>query len=267
MVLPRIASAVPTVLLTLAFAFAVVSTASPRWVTRTNLDDNDPPVNRGQLYRSPFRNCQSVFVNPTNGSAASYTVECVRHNIPGGTCSPFQGDNPAFCQQLNLTAKLLIVGCVFAGLALILSWLLVGVKILFPSRTTTSHPHQHSNGGGPYTSRMTSLSPSLSSATFALYMFSAVSAISIAVATLIGGNALLNLQPPNGAFSNTAGSVDLHAGWTIDKGIAYANASWILAALGTVLVDVVWGLPRGVVTSVGYKPVAAESDVAEKEGG
>jgi hypothetical protein len=262
MVLPRIASVVPTVLLTLAFAFAVVSTASPRWVTRTNLDDNDPPVNRGQLYRSPFRNCQSVFVNPTNGSAASFAVECVRHNQVGATCSSFEGDNPAFCQQLNLTAKLLIVGCVFAGLAFVLSWLLVGVKTFFPSRITASRHPQHSNGEGPYPS---SLSPSLSYVTFALYIFSAVSAFSIAIAVLIGGNTLLNLQPPNGAFSNTAGSVDLHAGWTIDTGIAYANASWILGAFGAVLVDVVWGLPRGVAASAGYEPLNKKEGVVDEK--
>jgi hypothetical protein len=257
------ADAIPPILLTLSFAWALVTTLSSRWVTRTNWTIDDPAVNQGQLYRSPFVQCQSVLVNANNGSTY-YIVECFRDNVPGRSCSPLGGDYPAFCQQLRITGQLLIAGCVFAGLAFLLSWLLLGARILFRH---ASHDHRHTEGENGATTKLhawASFSPLQSSATLALFVFSTISAASIAIAALIGGNTLLNLQSPNGEFSYTDEGIDIISGWTWDNGVAYATASWILAAFGAYTVYVVWELPHRGGVYVECEPEAVTSIIADK---
>jgi len=259
-----LAYALPPILLTISFAWAVVTTVSSRWVTRTNWSLDDPPVNQGQLYRSPFVNCGSVLVNPTNGSTPYYIVECFRSKVPGGSCSPFGGDYPALCQQLRITGQLLIAGCVFASLAFLLSWLLLGARIFFhhPSHHLRHHRHHRCHISGK--NKVAKATHAWNSVTLALFVFSVFSAACIAIAVLIGGNALVNLQPPNGEFSNTAQATDLRAGWTWDNGITYATASWILAAFGAFMVDVVWELPRatgGCADYVPERPSCSEEEI------
>jgi hypothetical protein len=257
MALNILASAVAPILLTVSFAGAVATTITSRWVTRTNWSLDDPPVNQGQLYRSPFVNCGSVLVNPPNGSTPFFVVECFRSKIPGRSCSPFGGDYPALCQQLGITGSLLVVGCVFAGLAFLLSWLLLAARMLF-------HHHHHHRRRLDRTGKVSRSWTSVQMfTTLAVFVFAIVAAASIAIAALIGWNALLNLQPPNGEFSNTAQATDIRAGWTSDVGIGYATVGWIFAAFGALAVDVVWELPRG---AGGYERVPTEDvPVADSE--
>jgi hypothetical protein len=269
MALNILASAVAPILLTVSFAGAVVTTVTSRWVTRTNWSLDDPPVNQGQLFRSPFVNCGSVLVNPPNGSTPYYIVDCFRSKIPGRSCSSFGGDYPALCQQLDFTGCLLIVGCVFIGLAFLLSWLLLSARIFFPHhwhhhhRRRLNHDTSAENAAATAFRSWTSVAALQSSITLAVFVFAVIAAASLAIAQLIGGNALLNLQPPNGEFSNTAQATDIRAGWTWDVGVAYAGVSWILAAFGAFAVDVVWELPRG---AGGYELVATANNHAEDDG-
>ena len=65
------------------------------------------------------------------------------------------------------------------------------------------------------------------------------------LAAMIGGNALVNLQPPNGIFEGASQALSPDANWRLAKGYGFASAAWVVGAFAVWAIDVVWGAPVG----------------------
>jgi hypothetical protein len=235
---------IPPVLLTISWALSIKATISGNWAMRENYSADVPPVDMGPLHRSPFTSCGSVFGNRTvNGSVVMMWYEsCTRYAKPGASCNAtaIGFDYPALCQQINLASKLLVVDCVFGGLAFTLGWGLC-VWGVFVHRPEEDHDHNGRSEG-----RVVDACPFRYDPATPLYVFAVTAAIAAFLAAMIGGNALVNLSPPTGDFSSGTVAETKDAGWSFDEGYVYASASWIWAAFGAWSVSWVWGRGRGV---------------------
>lgn len=234
---------IPPALLTVSWALSLKATMTGNWAMRENYSADDPPVDMGPLHRSPFSTCESLFGNQTvNGSVVEMWYEsCTRFAKPGASCNAtaFGYDYPALCQQINLAARLLVVDCVFGGLAFAMSWALCVWSVL------VHRPRKH-HGEEPSEGRVARAYPFRYDPATPLYVFALVAAVSAFLAAIIGGNALVNLSAPTGDFSSGTAAETKDAAWSFDKGYTFASASWVIAAFGAWSVSWVWGRGRGV---------------------
>ena len=237
---------IPPILLTVSWALSLKATMAGNWAMRENYTTDMPAIDAGPLHRSPFTNCGSVYGNQTvNGSVVEMWYEtCTRYAKPGASCDASASgyDYPALCQQIDLAARLLIVDCVFGGLAFAGSWLLCLYSV-FVYRGLKQHGHHGEEGGGgsvahAYPFRYDPATP--------LYLFAFIAAVAAFLACMIGGNALVNMSAPTGDWTSGTASGTKDEAWSFDKGYSYASASWVLAAFGAWSVNWVWGRGRGV---------------------
>jgi hypothetical protein len=244
----RLLAVIPPVLLAVSWALSLKSTMTGNWAMRENYSADIPAVDTGPLHRSPFTSCGSVFGNQTvNGSVVEKWYEvCTRYAKPGASCdaSATGFDYPALCQQINLAAKLLVVDCVFGGLAFTLSWVLFAYSI-FVHKPKDRHGH-HNEESTAHEGRVAHAYPFRYDPATPLYLFAVIAAVAAFLAAMIGGNALVNLSAPTGDFSSGTAAETKDAAWSFDKGYGYASASWIVAAFGAWSVSWVWGRGRGV---------------------
>ena len=240
---------IPPILLAGSFALSLKSTLAGDWAVRENYSVlESPPIDYGPLHRSPFATCtsalgnHSVVRNGTTVDVVGYYEQCTRHALPGAACDATGVDYAALCQQIDLSARLLMVNCVFAGLACAMSWVLCLARIFAqrprgpkPERDaqagdeagTSGNPHHHRRH------RVAHAYPSRSYTTSPLHLFAIIAAVAAFLAAMIGGNALVNLSAPNADFAGSAGSgLPADAAWQFDTGYSYASASWVLAAFG-----------------------------------
>jgi len=271
-----LAAFVPALLLTLVLAFSIASATSNSWALRSNYNTlKNPPEYLGHFTRSPFGHC-----SPNSGPPYA-SVGCSHSSKPGFLCNPVDADSPAFCDQLKLTGRLVIVGATFAGVAFALAWILFLAEMFAPSwlafATTASgsghhrrnrhhRRHKTEDADGNDASTVASTSPVPSLLSMSLLIFTIISVVALALASLIGGNLLTNLSPPNGSYTGAGKPVGTVAGWRLSTGFRFVSASWILAAFACFFVDAVWSSPRGYARS-GYAPVpyTANPEAAERD--
>ncbi|KAE9373296.1 hypothetical protein N431DRAFT_227002 [Stipitochalara longipes BDJ] len=233
------------ILLTVSWALALKATMAGNWAKRENYSSDFPAVDTGPLHRSPFTSCGSVFGNQTvNGTVVEKWYEsCTRYAKPGASCdaSATGFDYPALCQQINLAARLLVVNCVFGGLAFAGSWILCAYSVLVGG-SKEHRRHHHNEESNAHEGRAAHAYPSRYEPSTPLYLFALIAAVAAFLAAVVGGNALVNLSSPTGDFtSSTTAAEGKDAAWSFDKGYNYASASWILAAFGAWSVNWVWG--------------------------
>jgi hypothetical protein len=273
--LPLTLSLLAPILLTIFFALSLKATLTGNWVSRENwTTDTFPPEDHGTLHRSPFTTCSSNF-GPVHAAGANTTANqwyevCTRYARPGDSCdaSPNGTDYPSFCQQVDLTARLLVVGCVFAGFAFVGSWAFWVLCVLDwrrlraegtgqavgkrqhgrhrqeetvaaeEERANTSasgiaapFSHRHHRHGQPLLFSYMSLP---------LRLFALIATVAAFLAAMIGGNALTNLNPPNSDFASGLAAETRDAGWRFDAGYTVASANWVVGAFGLWVVDLFW---------------------------
>lgn len=247
-------SALPPLLLTLAFSFAVVTTTSNRWVTRRdyNVDSNRQQNLKGHLFRSPFIRCLILPEVPgaIDAEPTYLPAECIASPKPGGTCYATGGDTPLLCSALTLTGQLLLAGCVLLGLAATLAVALFIHDLLAPSSAATQQPHRptrlrhhHRRGSEdeptPPASALPWWHPSAifktSTPVLLLVLLSISGAVCMVISHWLGAWALLAQQLPNALFADP-GSPDFLGAWYADSGLRYVAASWTLAGFGAVIV-------------------------------
>jgi hypothetical protein len=232
---------IPPALLTVSWALSLKATIAGNWAMRQNYDADDKSI--GPLYRSPFSTCESVFGPQTvNGRVVEmWYPSCTRLAKPGASCNATATgfDYPALCQQIDLAAKLLVVDCVFGGLAFAMSWILCAWSLL-------AHRPRKDHAEEPSETRVAHAYPFRYDPATPLYVFALIAAVSAFLAAIVGGNALVNLSSPTGDFSSGTTAETKDAGWSFDGGYAFASASWIIAAFGAWSVSWVWGRGRGV---------------------
>ncbi|KAH6691796.1 hypothetical protein BKA61DRAFT_283395 [Leptodontidium sp. MPI-SDFR-AT-0119] len=239
----------PPILLTVSFALSLKSTMTGNWAMRENFSTDFPPQDQGLIHRSPFTSCESVFGNHTrNGTVVeAWGEQCTRYARPGASCDASDSglDYLALCQQIHLTGSLLVVDCVFAGLAFAMSWFLCLVGMI-AHKLKEDHHHHHPNeeSSTPHEGRVAHAYPFHRYTASPLHLFAVIAFVAAFLAAMIGGNALVNLSPPNGAFESAGAAASKNSAWSFDTGYSFASASWILAAFGAGAVQWVWG--RGV---------------------
>lgn len=285
MVLPKVAlivlSTVPLILLILSFAFTLKATLTHDWVVRENYSqDIMSPADEGLLHRSVFSSCQSRRL-----TTGQWKEKCTRRMKPGASCNAGLAglDFLSLCQQIKVSGQLLIVGCVFTAFAAVATGVLCAATFMYkpagatgaavdpvttetPSsehdksetlhhRHNNKHEHHYHNSDTPATiptapaAPITLASKLLKYVTIPARIFIAIGSISVFLAAMIGGNALMNVQPPNGQFSSgllISGSplvAGADANWRLDKGFGYVTAAWVVGAFGYWAMDIVWGSP------------------------
>ncbi|GIK00103.1 hypothetical protein Aspvir_004118 [Aspergillus viridinutans] len=244
-------SLIPLTLLAVSFAYAIKATLSNAWVWRENITHDFPAQDHGPLHRSPFAHCSDYLNRTTN----VWHEECDRFTAPGRSCDADNGDSDAFCQQLNLTARLLIVGCTFAGVAMVVS---LGMSIFSAVDCYSLLPEEKERTENTTTSDLDNTNAEAQPDSMVhrrnlwhvrssirldrilhigVRLFGLIAAFALFLAAMIGGNVLVNVNPPNGDFASGSGTTALVAGWRFDVGYKWVSVSWVVALSGVVAMD------------------------------
>ncbi|KAK3939531.1 hypothetical protein QBC46DRAFT_450353 [Diplogelasinospora grovesii] len=276
----------PLLLLITAFVLAAVSASSPEWSYRDQFNSQGRLV--GLEYRSPFVGCiNSPPVTP-DGSAppanATWVQSCTSTRSPLGLCSfsdpdyAAAADDSLFCHHLTISAQLLFAGCALLGASLVVALGVTAVAVpqvlqtgavhtasFFPrQRGNGRHPQHDRHGHGHGHDEMTDYArPGNQSfgayLTLLFRLLSALGGLTLFVAMLVGGMALVALQFPNGDWTVLPWYQDnptahwSHGPWLVGRAIGWCAAAAVLAGLASFCIGLVWEGPRVAVIEAQYR--------------
>ena len=273
----------PLALLLPSFILSTYSSTSKSWTYRHVYDPNDASVLKGTTHRSPWQNCA------LSGQVFPFTEDCQWIRSPSGLCDGSsegaKGDNVHFCQQLDLSARLLYAGDALVAAAFIVVLILSAVTLpqilrnggsytpslnpRYQAVATSHHGHGH---GHHHTPASIVRRPALHSRTaylsLLLRLLSILGGLLLLLGSIIAANTLVNIQFPIGDWYSTGDpnttdvvTQDAVGPWLIGRAVGQCVAAAVLAGVAGTLVGRVWEGPR-----VGVFDVAEESS-GENENG
>ncbi|KNC98350.1 uncharacterized protein SPPG_06059 [Spizellomyces punctatus DAOM BR117] len=207
----------PAILLCVALSFTYVTTTSAEWAKQAVFSG---VIYQGDNMRGPLKNC--ILLTDPSRLACS-----------GPLCSVASRDSPPFCVQARWAKNFCIAACVLVSLGVLGILVLTVIKLVHLKR-------DFKHGGR----RIRKTHPALAFLAFLVTILNVFSILCLLAALLVGGNAFLNLQPPNGNFATDLVIPDSTVAWLPGKGMTFGLVAWILGVLGISAGTVVFDMPK-----------------------
>ncbi|TPX64268.1 hypothetical protein SpCBS45565_g06021 [Spizellomyces sp. 'palustris'] len=207
----------PAILLSVALSFTYVTTTSAEWATQAVFSG---VIYQGDNMRGPLKNC-ILLTDPS------------RHACSGPLCATASSDSPPFCVQARWAKDYCIAACVLVSLGVLGTLVLTVTKLV---HLTKDFKHGGRRFRKPH--------PALAFLALLVTILNVLSILFLLAALVVGGNAFLNLQPPNGNFATTLLVSDPTAPWLPGKGMTFGLVAWILGVLGVSVGTVVFDMPK-----------------------
>lgn len=284
-ILPSLCTLLPLLLLLPAFILGTYSAHSKRWSYHANYDANsNAPTNI--THRSPFTSCTLETIVPNDTSSSWTKEDCSSIRKPSGLCdakaTSTKTDNAHFCQQLELSARLLYAGLALMGAALVLVLGLTGVtlpQVLQTGAYRDGHGERegrHHHGHSEVHQRPAAQSI-LAYTNLLLRLTAIFGGVILFLGSILATNTLLNINFPIGDWYSTSADPSAssiadviasdHVGpWLMGRAVGLSIAGATLAIVAGALAGMVWEAPRvGVVGPVVSRHAAHEAVATKTE--